>query len=190
MALLDEKNLAGEAAKRARFRVQHVGTKLNQAELHELEALAAKRKQTQGELIPRAGAAGDRTGQDGASAQCGDGGDHGVSATVGEPAGSAGEGRGDDARGVRRDRRRGQEAEGACGAGPAQRPRSAALSIGGQVPSAGAADGRTERKRSQKKSAATGTSDLPFFRGRVYGARETSQGSALRSDERAKDARP
>jgi hypothetical protein len=51
MALLDEKNLAAEAAKRARFRVHHVGTKLNEAELHELEALAAKRKQTQGELI-------------------------------------------------------------------------------------------------------------------------------------------
>ena len=51
MALLDEKNLAGEAAKRARFRVHHVRTKLNQAELHELEALAAKRKQTQGELM-------------------------------------------------------------------------------------------------------------------------------------------
>jgi CRISPR/Cas system-associated protein Csm6 len=53
MALLDEKNLAAEAAKRALFRVHHVGTKLNQAELHELEALAAKRKQTQGELIRR-----------------------------------------------------------------------------------------------------------------------------------------
>jgi hypothetical protein len=51
MALLDEKNLAAEAAKRARFRVHHVGTKLNQAELHELEVLAAKRKQTQAELI-------------------------------------------------------------------------------------------------------------------------------------------
>ena len=37
MALLDEKNLAAEAAKRARFRVHHVGTKLNQAELHEIE---------------------------------------------------------------------------------------------------------------------------------------------------------
>ena len=37
MALLDEKNLAAEAAKRARFRVHHVGTKLNEAELHELE---------------------------------------------------------------------------------------------------------------------------------------------------------
>ena len=51
MALLDERNLAAEAAKRARFRVHHVGTKLNQAELHELEVLAAKRKQTQAELI-------------------------------------------------------------------------------------------------------------------------------------------
>src|SRR5450755_3526957 len=53
MALLDEKNLAAEAAKRALFRVHHVGTKRNQAELHELEALAAKRNQTQGELIRR-----------------------------------------------------------------------------------------------------------------------------------------
>ena len=53
MALLDEKNLAAEAAKRARFRVHHVGTKLNQTELHELEVLAAKRKQTQAELIRR-----------------------------------------------------------------------------------------------------------------------------------------
>ena len=48
---LDEKNLAAEAAKRARFRVHHVGTKLNDAELHEFEVLAAKRKQTQAELI-------------------------------------------------------------------------------------------------------------------------------------------
>ena len=51
MALLDDKNLAAEAAKRTRFRVHHVGTKLNQSELRELEALAAKRKQTQAELI-------------------------------------------------------------------------------------------------------------------------------------------
>ena len=53
MALLDEENLATEAAKRARFRVHHVGTKLNEAELRELEVLAAKRKQTQAELIRR-----------------------------------------------------------------------------------------------------------------------------------------
>jgi len=51
MALLDGKSLAAEAAKRARFRVHHVGTKLNEAELRELEALAAKRKETQAELI-------------------------------------------------------------------------------------------------------------------------------------------
>jgi hypothetical protein len=51
MALLDEKNLAAEAAKRAQFRVHHVGTKLNQTELRELEVLAAKRNQTQAELI-------------------------------------------------------------------------------------------------------------------------------------------
>jgi hypothetical protein len=51
MALLDEKNLAAEAAKRARFRVHHVGTKLNEEELHGLEVLTAKRKQTQAELI-------------------------------------------------------------------------------------------------------------------------------------------
>ena len=51
MALLDEKNLAAEAARRARFRVHHVGTKLNEAELHELEGLAAKRNETQAELI-------------------------------------------------------------------------------------------------------------------------------------------
>jgi hypothetical protein len=33
MSLLNEKNLAGEAARRARFRVHHVGTKLNEAEV-------------------------------------------------------------------------------------------------------------------------------------------------------------
>jgi hypothetical protein len=51
MALLNEKNLAGEAARRARFRVHHVGTKLNEAEVRELEALATKRSQTHAELI-------------------------------------------------------------------------------------------------------------------------------------------
>ena len=51
MALLNEKNLAGEAARRARFWVHHVGTKLNEAEVRELEALATKRSQTHAELI-------------------------------------------------------------------------------------------------------------------------------------------
>jgi CRISPR/Cas system-associated protein Csm6 len=53
MALLNETNLAAEAAKRSRFRVHHVGTKLNETELHELEVLAARRRQTQAELIRR-----------------------------------------------------------------------------------------------------------------------------------------
>ena len=51
MAILDEANLAAEAAKRATYRVNHVGTKLNESELRAFEALAAKRNQTQGELI-------------------------------------------------------------------------------------------------------------------------------------------
>ena len=53
MAILDEANLAAEAAKRATYRVHHVGTKLNESELRAFEALAAKRNQTQGELIRR-----------------------------------------------------------------------------------------------------------------------------------------
>jgi hypothetical protein len=51
LAILDEANLAAEAAKRATYRVNHVGTKLNESELRAFEALAAKRNQTQGELI-------------------------------------------------------------------------------------------------------------------------------------------
>jgi hypothetical protein len=51
MALLDEANLAAEVAKRAKHRINHVGTKLNEAELHEFEALAEKRQQTPAELI-------------------------------------------------------------------------------------------------------------------------------------------
>jgi hypothetical protein len=38
-------------AKRAEFRVHHVGTKLNERELGELEALLARRGQSQGEFI-------------------------------------------------------------------------------------------------------------------------------------------
>jgi hypothetical protein len=51
MALLDEANLAAEAEKRAKFRTNHVGTKLNEGELAELEALVLKRGVTHGELI-------------------------------------------------------------------------------------------------------------------------------------------
>jgi hypothetical protein len=46
MALLDETNLAAERARHAKFRTNHVGTKLNEAELREFEALTEKRKQT------------------------------------------------------------------------------------------------------------------------------------------------
>jgi hypothetical protein len=42
---------ATQAAKRAEFRVHHVGTKLNERELGALEGLLAKRSQTQGEFI-------------------------------------------------------------------------------------------------------------------------------------------
>ena len=48
---------------------------------------------------------------------------------------------------------------------------------------------RTDRKKAQRgKIGGHGTGDLPFFRWGVYGAREASQESALRSDERAKSA--
>jgi hypothetical protein len=51
MALLDETRLTAERARRAQYRVNHVGTKLNEGELREFEALVAKRSQTQAELI-------------------------------------------------------------------------------------------------------------------------------------------
>jgi hypothetical protein len=51
MALLDESNLMAERERHAKFRTNHVGTKLNEAELHELGELVAKRKETPAELI-------------------------------------------------------------------------------------------------------------------------------------------
>jgi hypothetical protein len=51
MAKGDEEDLAAQAAKRAEFRLHHVGTKLNEREVRELEELLAKRDQTQGEFI-------------------------------------------------------------------------------------------------------------------------------------------
>lgn len=51
MALLDETRLVAEKARRAQFRLHHVGAKLNEGELREFEALVAKRGQTQAELI-------------------------------------------------------------------------------------------------------------------------------------------
>jgi hypothetical protein len=51
MALVDESNLLAERARHAKFRTNHVGTKLNVAELHLLGELVAKRKETPAELI-------------------------------------------------------------------------------------------------------------------------------------------
>ncbi len=45
MAKGDPEDLAAQAAKRAEFRLHHVGTKLNERELRELEELLAKRGQ-------------------------------------------------------------------------------------------------------------------------------------------------
>jgi hypothetical protein len=51
MVQRDAEQIAARVAKRAEFRLHHVGTKLNERELGELEALRAKRQQTQGEFI-------------------------------------------------------------------------------------------------------------------------------------------
>lgn len=48
---VDKEDLAAVAAKRAEFRLHHVGTKLNERELRELEALLEEREVTQGEFI-------------------------------------------------------------------------------------------------------------------------------------------
>jgi hypothetical protein len=46
MAMLNESNLLAMKARAAKFRTNHVGAKLNEAELHDCEALAERRKQT------------------------------------------------------------------------------------------------------------------------------------------------
>jgi hypothetical protein len=51
MAKADKEDLAAQAAKRAEFRLHHVGTKLNERELGALDGLLAKRGQSQGEFI-------------------------------------------------------------------------------------------------------------------------------------------
>ncbi len=53
MALLDKDNLAVRMAKAAKHRINHVGTKLNEAELQEFEALAEKRKTDARRANPR-----------------------------------------------------------------------------------------------------------------------------------------
>lgn len=51
MALLDKDDLQARIERARRHRVNHVGTKLNEAELHAFEALCEKREQTSSELI-------------------------------------------------------------------------------------------------------------------------------------------
>lgn len=51
MALLDENNLQARIEQARKHRVNHVGTKLNQAELHSFEALCERREQTASELV-------------------------------------------------------------------------------------------------------------------------------------------
>ena len=51
MALLDRENLAAMKAKREKFRLNHVGTKLNESELAEFMELVERRKQTPSEFI-------------------------------------------------------------------------------------------------------------------------------------------
>jgi hypothetical protein len=47
----EAEQIAARVAKRAEFRLHHVGTKLNERELGELEAILTKRRETQGEFI-------------------------------------------------------------------------------------------------------------------------------------------
>jgi hypothetical protein len=51
MAKADKEDLAAQAAKRAEFRLHHVGTKLSERELGALDGLLAQRGQSQGEFI-------------------------------------------------------------------------------------------------------------------------------------------
>jgi hypothetical protein len=51
MGLLDDQELAVRVKERSGFRINHVGTKLNEQELRDLESLVRKRGTSQGELI-------------------------------------------------------------------------------------------------------------------------------------------
>jgi hypothetical protein len=54
-----------------------------------------------------------------------------------------------------------------------------------RIQQAGKRNERADRRKAPGGKDWTATGDLPFFRWRVYGAREASQGSALRSDRYA-----
>jgi hypothetical protein len=51
MPILGGEDMAARAVERAGYRVNHVGTKLNEQEVRDLDTLAKTRNQTQGELI-------------------------------------------------------------------------------------------------------------------------------------------
>ena len=51
MPILGDEDMEARTAERAGYRVNHVGTKLNEQEVRDLDALAKRRNQTQGELI-------------------------------------------------------------------------------------------------------------------------------------------
>ena len=51
MGLLNDQELAVRVKERSGFRINHVGTKLNEQELRDLESLVRKRGTSQGELI-------------------------------------------------------------------------------------------------------------------------------------------
>jgi len=64
MALLDERRLAAEQARRAKYRLHHVGTKLNEGELRAFEALRIRGQNTGTEYGEYGGIRGN-TGTDG-----------------------------------------------------------------------------------------------------------------------------
>ena len=80
MAMLNESNLLAMKAKAAKFRTHHVGTKLNEAELHAFEALAEAEADAFG-ADTRLGAGRDRAGKTTAPRERGAGGDR-VAATA------------------------------------------------------------------------------------------------------------
>jgi hypothetical protein len=130
MAKGDTEDLAAQAAKRAEFRVHHVGTKLNERELGALEGLLAKRSQTQGEFIRGLILAEIERDREGAGER-GAGGDHGGAAAAHQPAASRGDGAADAGEDLRRLHRRGEKAQSRRRPGHRKRPRGAGLGIGG-----------------------------------------------------------
>jgi hypothetical protein len=126
MAKGDTEYLAAQAAKRAEFRVHHVGTKLNERELGALEGLPAKRSQTQGEFIRGLILAEIERDREGvrASVELEEITPAGAAAAH-QPAASRGDGAADAGEDLRRLHRRGEKAQSRCRPGHRKRPRGA-----------------------------------------------------------------